>query len=238
MATKKKRQEPKQLTFDDARKPDGKHGGWRPGAGRPEGRSSIAHRLRDEFPPRFPILVTWRLVQGLPSLRHRRYAEVFLDALAAVQSTTFRVTDYSIQTNHLHLMSEAEGADAVADGMEQLANRSIRRVNRAMKRNGKLLDERYHARALATPREVKNALRYVINNARHHAEERHVFYHPEWIDPFSSARWFDGWSSPLDASELQQRGRRVTAEPHTWLRSVGWRRWGLLGTDEIPGGPP
>ena len=237
---KRRRSEPAQsaqLTFGDARKPDGKHGGWRPGAGRPAtGLTTVPHRERDELKARNPNLVTWRLGPSLPSLREQRYADIILAAIAAAHTTTFRITDYSIQTNHLHFIAEADAAELLGDGMQRLAGRLVHRLNRAMDRGGQLFDERYHARFLETPREVKNALRYVINNARHHGEQRRVFYHPDWIDPFSSAAWFDGWRHPLDARDVEHRGRCVTAEPHTWLRRVGWRRWGLLEFDEIPGG--
>lgn len=229
----KKRKSP-QLTFDDARKPDGKHGGWRPGAGRPSGRSCVPHDRREDIGPRFPTLVTWRLEDGLPSLRHARYATIICAGIAAVHSCLFRITDFSIQTNHLHFITEADSAEVLGEGMQSLAGRIVRRINRAMRRTGKLLEERYHARALRTPREVKNGLRYVINNRRHHASADHYFYDSDWIDPFSSGPYFDGWLRPI----RQDLGpvRRVTAEPHTWLRRVGWRRWGLVDFDEIPGG--
>jgi len=230
----KQRATPTQLTFDNTRKPDGKHGGWRPGAGRPKGRTSVPHEEREEFPARYPILVTWRLQAELPSLRHARYAEVILDGIAASHTSTFRITDYSIQTNHLHFAIEAQDAVVLADGMQSLAGRIVHRLNRAMRRTGPLFDERYHSRSLRTPREVKNALRYVINNVRHHAADKHIFFHPDWIDPFSSGAWFDGWRGALDPHTAPVR--RVAADPHTWLRRVGWRRWGLLDFGEIPGG--
>ena len=222
-----------QLTLDDARKPDGKHGGWRPGAGRKKGRTTTPHDQREKFPARNPVLVTWRLLPDLPSLRHMKFAELINDAIRASHTTTFRITDFSIQTNHLHFVLEANGAEALSNGMITLAARLVRPINRAMRRRGKLLETRYHARSLATPREVKNALRYVINNARRHGAEHHLFYHPAWIDPFSSGPWFDGWREPPTGHVALFR--RSTAEPKTWLRRVGWRRWGLIDFDEIPG---
>jgi len=243
-AIKKKaaRNLPVQLTFEDARKPDGRHGGWRPGAGRPSGRTTVAHDTREDFPARTPVLVTWRLQPDLESLRQERLARIILDGIRATHSTTFRITDYSILGNHLHMVDEANGKDALADGIHELANRIAKPINRAMQRSGKLFDTRYHYRPLSTPREVKNALRYVINNVRRHDADNHVFHHPDWIDPFSSGPWFDGWSRPIETEALLQRpvldalGRsRPTAEPHTWLRRVGWQRWGLIDFDEIPG---
>jgi hypothetical protein len=227
-----------QLTFADARKPDGNHGGWRPGAGRPEGRTVVGHDAVDPFASRYPILDTWRFVPDLPSLRQERYVAPIMEGIAAVHRTTFRITDFSIQTNHLHFVVEAAGCEALADGMRSLAGYIVRPLNRAMAgRCGQLVDERYHRRVLTSPREVRNALRYVINNARHHAERDHYYFHPEWIDPFSSAGWFDGWREEVSARAVEERGRRVTAEPKTWLRRSGWRKWGLLAFDEVPGRP-
>jgi hypothetical protein len=45
-------------------------------------------------------------------------------------------------------------------------------VNRALERDGKLFGQRYHARSLRTPREVRNALRCVLLDRKHHAAER------------------------------------------------------------------
>jgi REP element-mobilizing transposase RayT len=227
-----------QLTLDDARKPDGRHGGWRPGAGRKKRHDGVAHDVRAEFPARHPVLVTWRLIDGLPSLRHARYADIVVAGIAAVHTTTFRVTDYSIQSNHVHLICEAAGRAGLESGLLSLAGRIASRINRAMGHNGELFADRYHDRVLETPREVKNALRYVINNARHHGEAVHYYFHPDWIDPFSSAPWFDGWQRPVSSQQMALAVRRVTAEPRTWLRRVGWRQWGLLGFDEVPGGSP
>ena len=227
----KRRRKPQQLTFDDARKPDGKHGGWRPGAGRPKGRNSVAHRTRERFSSRSPVLVTWRCVGGLPSLRSDRYAAGIFDAIGGAHTTRFRVTDFSVQTNHLHAIVEADGADVLGEAMHRLAGRIVRRTNAAMGRKGQLFDERYHAHVLRTPREVRNALRYVLNNARRHAAKDHYFFAPDWIDPYSSGPHFDGWRDP----PRPPRVRCVTLEPRTWLRRVGWRRWGLIEVDDIPG---
>jgi hypothetical protein len=226
-----------QLSLDEARRPDGQHGGWRPGAGRkPRGLTSVPHRVREKIAARYPVLVTWRLVDDLPSLRRPQYADIIVNAIASMHSELFRITDYSIQTNHVHAIAEAADAEVLADAMQRLASRIVHKLNRAMRRKGRVFKERYHDRPLTTPRQVRNGLRYVLNNARRHGAKHGLYYHPDWIDPFSSGAWFEGW---LNANEqmLATSRRRVTAEPTTWLRRVGWRRWGLIETDEIPGRP-
>ena len=111
-------------------------------------------------------------------------------------------------------------------------------INKALGRSGHVFAERYHARALKTPREVRNALRYVLCNARHHAAERGQRLAKTWIDPFSSALWFDGWRDEIVDQPWLRKLRRIsapTACAHTWLLTTGWRKHGLLGFDEVPG---
>src|SRR6185436_9189127 len=103
----------------------------------------------------------------------------------------------------------------------------------------KLFGDRYHARALRTPRAVRNAIRYVLNNQRHHAAQRGERLAPSWIDPFSSGPWFRGWARPVRThdpwiAELRQQSR-PSAEAGVWLLAIGWRRRGLIDFDEIPG---
>jgi hypothetical protein len=50
--------------------------------------------------------------------------------------------------------------------------------------------DRYHSRLLPTPKEVRNALRYVLLNARRHAAKARVTpVTAVRLDPASSARW-------------------------------------------------
>ena len=64
-----------------------------------------------------------------------------------------------------------------------------------------------------------------------------------WVDPFSSALWFDGWHDAIrtDAPWLRALARtpRPTAAPHTWLLDQGWRRGGgPIAIDDLPGPSP
>jgi hypothetical protein len=121
-------------------------------------------------------------------------------------------------------------------GMRRLARRITARMKTKFTWKGPLFT-RYHARALRTPREVRNALCYVLLNMRHHAARPGQKQDPNWIDPYSSAYWFDGWKHALRANRLLlercRRASRPTIKASTWLLSVGWRRWGLLEFDEI-----
>lgn len=157
-------------------------------------------------------------------------------AVRASHKENFRIAEFNVLGNHLHLITEAADKDALAAGIQGFSVRVARRLNGALMRRGKLFAQRYHARYLKTPTEVRNALRYVLLNRKHHASEQK--FTRTWIDPYSSAAWFDGWAAPVRADEPWKReliaAPRPTAQPTTWLLSVGWQRHGPLRFDERP----
>jgi hypothetical protein len=116
--------------------------------------------------------------------------------------------------------------------MQGLASRLARAVNRALGRTGKLWADRYHARALSTPRELRNALVYVLMNwKKHRIDAAHV-------DPCSGALVRRLARRGASAQRLTPAGPRAVAAPvalaRTWLLRVGWRRHGLLTADDRP----
>ena len=234
---RRQQQRPVQLTLDRARKRTG-HGGWRPGSGRPRGRTKVGHVLRPPLKARHPVHVTWRIVDGV-RLGDDGTMSVIRAAIAAGQKDHFRVVEFNVLWDHLHFIIEADDEVALARGMQGLGVRIARRVNKHVGRTGKLLAERYHARQLRTPREVRIAIRYVLLNRRHHAAQRGQRLAPFWIDPCSSAAWFDGWRDPIRTHAPWVRQllgwTPPTVRPRTWLLTTGWRRHGLIAFDEIPG---
>lgn len=146
----------------------------------------------------------------------------------------FRVVHYSIQRTHLHMIVEAVGKDALARGMKAVGARVARAVNRVFGRQGPVLHGRYHLRALRTPREVRNALAYVLLNTRKHWRERRGQPPPVQLDEASSGAWFDGWSRKPPGGRKLNSARDVAA-PHTWLLARGWRRHRLVDPAEVPG---
>ena len=225
-----------QLTLDVARRPVGL-GGWRPGAGRPRGHR-VSHGCRERFAARFPLHVTMRVVDGLPSLRRHGPLRVVQRAVARFgHGQRFRVIQYAVIGNHIHLIVEALDAEALARGMQALEVSLARRLNRLFERRGAFFADRYHARVLRTPREVRGALRYVLLNHRQHEARRGERLSRDWIDPFSSGYWFDGGRDPVRLTEPRQREllnvARPTADATVWLLTTGWRRWGPLAFDDV-----
>jgi hypothetical protein len=148
----------------------------------------------------------------------------------------FRITHYSVQSNHLHLVAEASNADRLSRGMQGLAVRIARRLNIVLGRCGPLFSERYYARALVTSREVRNVLAYVLLNERRHlAAGRGLTLPPWYFDPCSSATEFDGWRRLQGLARPPPPRRDVTAQPRSELLRSLWRQHGLIAPDEVPG---
>jgi REP element-mobilizing transposase RayT len=219
--------------------PPRRWGGRRAGAGRkPSGdRSGLPHTTRPVHRAAHPAHVTLRVRPGLPSLRLAPLVRAFERSMVrGCERGDFRVAHYSLQANHVHLIVEATDHAALARGMIAVGSRLARAVNRVFRRSGPVLADRYHARALKTPREVRNALRYVLLNARRHARR---LCGAAQLDPACSARWFDGWRQDGQAVRDVAAGilERPVAQARTWLLGTGWlRRHGPIDPDDVPGG--
>jgi putative transposase len=242
---------PGQLTLPLAR--DGtRRGGVRAGAGRKREsqRVSVPHRARAAHRRAHPVHVTLRA--GLASLRSQFLFPTVRIALSEAtrrDPAHFRVVHFSVQRDHVHLIVEAANERELSRGMRSVAIRIALAVNRLLMRRGRLWADRFHARELVTPREVRNGLVYVLANFRKHARGPVA----PGLDPCSSAAWFDGWrewssgSAPFAArpppgvaaeplSEIAADPARDSpvAAPRTWLLAKGFRRHGLLGIGEAP----
>jgi putative transposase len=201
----------KQLAFDLRT-----WGGRRKGAGRPPAaaRAAVSHAARPALSRHHPVHVTWRMLPHVWNLRSRRAFRQLAAAFAAgCNRVDFRLIHFSVQGNHIHLIVEASDAEQLARGLQGLAVRVARKLNRMMGRTGRVFADRYHAHILETPAEVVYAVAYVLGNFVVHALRRG--------EPVSS-------TSPDEYSSAcsRQSGPPLVAPARTWLLRIGWRRCG------------
>jgi hypothetical protein len=122
----------------------------------------------------------------------------------------FRLVDFSVQGNHMHMIVEARDETALARGMQGLGVRIAKALNRLMQRKGTVFADHYHMRILRSPTEVARALAYVLMNFLHHFPEQAAAYEQDRRDPCSSAWRERGRDPPVVAAR-------------TWLLSIGWQ---------------
>jgi hypothetical protein len=94
---------------------------------------------------------------------------------------------------------EAANRKALSRALQALAIRVARAITRVLGRKGKVFADRYHMRILRTPTEVKNALRYVLDNRWKHTPQRPDFFVEQ--DDCSSLAWLES----------------AVVAPRTWL---------------------
>jgi len=233
MATKKQKRRrsarPEQLELDFTEKT---WGGLRPGAGakkKPKGEAGVNHGKREELKRGDAVQVTWKLREGLPSLRQVAEDRVLRETFRDAQKDGFRIVHYVVMSNHLHLIVEAPDAGSLSRGMTGLGTRIARRLNRLWKRVGSVIADRYHALVLRGPRMVRNAIHYVLANAFRHGV-RGMRGVP---DPFSSAEYFDGWR---DCFPFDIESDSPVRPPRTYNLRRGWRKaGGLFSLLDCPG---
>jgi len=239
MARARKRQVQQELSL--AKPKAGRKRGRKPS----RGRRRESHVKRPRLNGRMPVHVVIRVERAVGQLRRRIAYHAFRWALVTVlRRPDFRIVHLSLQRRHVHLVVEANDERALANGMRALQIAAARYLNGAVEietgipRRGRVFVDRYHARVLKTPTEVRNAIGYVLNNWRHHGEHRAT---PERrVDPYSSGVNFGGWKELAETPFLYQVpegfSRLSTSLPETWLLREGWTRAAApISVFDVPG---
>jgi hypothetical protein len=191
----------------------------------------MPHVTRPKIDPRYPVQVTVRATPGLPSFRSPRVFGALRRAIARASVDRFRVIHFSIQQDHGHFIVEGDEPRRARGGVHGLAIRLALAVNRVLGRKGKVVGDRYHARALTSPQQMRTSMVYVLLNFRKHLRA------PAGIDPRSSGPDFSGWERAPGTQGVARATDlgTATALPSTWMARVGWRRaGGLLRVEEHP----
>jgi putative transposase len=209
---------PEIMTRCDEPPPATKRYGWggaRSGAGRKRKRArpGVSHATREPLNARFPVHVTVRVMPHVFNLRSRRSFRVLRRAFSSGgERFGLRLCEFSVQGNHLHFLVEAEGRRALSRGMQGLGIRIAKGLNRMMSKRGKVLGDRYHARILRTPLDVRRALRYVRTN--------HDVHRARWgdarlgvPDPLSTASRNHGAVLPWPITNLLRHARSEIDAP-------------------------
>ena len=199
----------KRLKFEDVRQ----HGGRRKGAGRKrQGPKQVPHRRRPQVDGNKPVHLTWKVLEDIPNLRQRKLLPLIERCFEEARlKDGFRIVHWSMMSNHFHVIVEAACRASMTRGVKGLKVRLARAINRFLDRKGRVFLGRCFEEVLTCARQVRRCVRYVLENAKHHAS--HWFVPRGELDPFSSACWFEGWRISAFALRRRQRNRRPTVSP-------------------------
>jgi putative transposase len=223
----------------------------RVGVGRPKKglRASERHTKREPFRQSEPLHVILRAHPDIGSLRKSAVFVAICEALITVGKLEdlFHVVQFSLQRTHVHMLVEARDRLALAKGMQAFGISAAKHINALIvdsegrRRRGSVFPDRYHVRILKKPRQVRNCLAYVLNNWRHHGEDKGAHSSTWQLDPFSSAVTFEGWKQREHRPGMryvQPPGyvAPLVWAPSSWLLTTSWRKYGLISAFEVPGG--
>ena len=177
----------------------------------------MPHRCRQRFAQRHPVHITMRMEAHVWNLRTARSFRIITYALAAsANHLECRIIDYSVQRNHIHLIVEAKDYEHLARAMRGFAIRIARGLNQLMGTKGRVFAERYHMHVLQTPREVRHARAYVLQNARKHAAQggvRYPSYSARSLCVWTVFRWLESTSQISDICQ-NKRHRPTGSQGH------------------------
>jgi putative transposase len=196
--------------------------------------SGVTHSRRPRLRSCIPMHITMKWAEGLPTLREHGAFMVLLSCFRASNAASgLRIIDFSVQSNHVHMICEAADEQAVSSAMQGLGVRIARRMNAYWERKGTVFADRYHREDLKTPSQVRNAIRYVLQNVFRHSS-RARFLSSGQPDEFSSGQWFTGWKEAHLNGRPSDQDDPPVVSPSVWLLTTGWKRHGLLSITERP----
>jgi putative transposase len=176
----------------------------------------VSHLPRTKFEKVKPVHVTLRIGDDIPSLRSsRRFAVIRRCFAKANRREGMRLVEFSVLSNHLHLIVEADTSRDLSRGVQGLCIRLAKALNALLKRRGRVFADHFHSRLLGSPTQVVNAIRYVLENAARHCGRVAA-------DVFSS-----------EAEE----NAGVLAAPSGWMLRSGWMRAPRRLLDRLLGSP-
>jgi REP element-mobilizing transposase RayT len=213
------------------------HGGARKGAGRKpkNGRAGVSHHGRPKFSKTSVLHVTMKMAAHVWNLRNSRPYTMIVAALReGAENDGFRVSQYSVQKNHIHFIVEADSTHDLSTGMQGLSVRIARGLNKLMRRTGRVIKDRFHDHLLNGARS-EAAIEYVLCNARKHGELiGQKTPNAVAVDPMSSARTFDGWNTKIIVARSAAPPPPSLPKATHWLLREGWQKHGLLDPARVP----
>jgi REP element-mobilizing transposase RayT len=222
------------------------HGGKRKGAGRKpkNGRAGAPHSKRGRVDGRNALHVVLRVVPEVGNLRQNATYQAVREAtMVAARRERFRITHLSIQRTHIHILAEAEDAMALARGLQGFQISAARNINTALRsagrrRKGSVFADRYYVVVIRSPKQMRCALSYCLNNWRKHREDRSGTPSTWLLDPFSSAVSFSGWKELEGMTEPWHLPATykplVVSPPQSWLLRAGWKLAGPISARDVP----
>jgi REP element-mobilizing transposase RayT len=187
----------------------GSWGGRRPGAGRKRRHSEgVAHLTREQVTKRTALHVNFKLACFI---RNKRCLQLLKRSIANARKQGLRVLHFSLQSNHVHLILEADHNAILTKGMRSLCITFAKGIGR-----GRVQIERYHLHVLRSLRETRHAVHYVLFN-----QQKHAKLNSAYMDEFSSLGLIRDLSSLAKSARMTVIWKQIKNLPQL-SNAEGW----------------
>lgn len=168
------------------------------GAGRPAIHDrGVRHIARDEIKRNTVLHLTIKIQKNKTGLRNKNVLKVLHGAIKKARLIGLRIIHYTLEYDHVHLMVEADNNLVIGRGMQSFGIAFSKGINRIKETKGQVFKTRYHFRKLNSPKEVRNALHYIIGNSTKHRSALSA------LNPFNSLLAFNETNSVLGLSLIE-----------------------------------
>lgn len=151
------------------------------GAGRPAIHDrGIRHIARDEIKRSTPLHLTIKINREKAGLKNKSVLKTLHDSIKKARLIGLRIIHYTLEYDHVHLLVEADNNEILGRGMQSFGISFSKGINKIKKLKGQVFKTRYHFRKLKTPKEIKNAINYILGNALKHKKACSI------VNPYNS----------------------------------------------------
>jgi len=145
------------------------------GAGRPAiHERGIRHTSRDEIKRLTVLHLTVKIDKAKAKLKNKETLKLLHKAILKARKQGLGVVHYTLEYDHIHLMVETANNKILGKGMQAFGITLSKGINKIKALKGRVFKTRYHYRKLKTPKEIKNALNYILGNAVKHRSSTFV----------------------------------------------------------------
>lgn len=142
-------------------------GGKRKGSGKKRIHSKgVTHRKREKVTRHTPTHINMKYKA---SIKNKDFLQILKRAILNSRRKGLRIIHYSVQSNHVHFIIEADTNKKLESGMRSLTVTIVKGINK-----GKVQLQRFHLHVLRSLRETRNAVRYVCYNELKHTGRRNI----------------------------------------------------------------
>lgn len=160
------------------------------GAGRPAlVDKGIRHTTREVIKKKTALHLTIKVRPNKADIKSKAVLKALHHAIKRARLKKLKIIHYTLEYNHLHLLVETSGNQALHSGMQALGISLSKAINRIKFCSGGVYKHRYHLRVITSLRDYKNVLNYILNNGVKHKRTSSVLdpYNSKVVDQMNSA---------------------------------------------------